>query len=90
MKRADFILKYAEKAVLKKADAEKALNAFFETVSEILKTGDKVVLTGFGTFRVTERAAKEGRNPNTGEIMQTKAAKAPKFKAGKNLKNAVA
>jgi DNA-binding protein HU-beta len=61
-----------------------------ETVSETLKAGDKVVFTGFGSFEVTERAAKEGRNPSTGEKIQIKAAKVPKFKAGKGLKDAVA
>ena len=82
--------KVAEKAELKKVDAEKAVNAFLETVSETLKAGDKVVFTGFGSFEVTERAAKEGRNPSTGEKIQIKAAKVPKFKAGKGLKDAVA
>lgn len=82
--------KLAEKTELKKSDAEKAVNAFLETVTETLKAGDKVIFTGFGSFEVTERAAKEGRNPSTGEKIQIKASKAPKFKAGKGLKDAVA
>jgi DNA-binding protein HU-beta len=90
MTKAEFVAKVAEKTELKKVDAEKAVNAFLETVSETLKTGDKVVFTGFGSFEVTERAAKEGRNPSTGEKIQIKAAKVPKFKAGKGLKDAVA
>ena len=90
MTKAEFVAKVAEKAELKKVDAEKAVNAFLETVSETLKAGDKVVFTGFGSFEVTERAAKEGRNPSTGEKIQIKAAKVPKFKAGKGLKDAVA
>jgi DNA-binding protein HU-beta len=90
MTKAEFVAKVAEKAVLKKSDAEKAVNAFLETVTETLKAGDKVVFTGFGSFEVTERAAREGRNPSTGEKMQISATKTPKFKAGKGLKDAVA
>ncbi len=90
MTKTEFVAKVAEKAELKKVEAEKAVNAFLETVSETLKAGDKVVFTGFGSFEVTERAAKEGRNPSTGEKIQIKAAKVPKFKAGKGLKDAVA
>jgi len=65
-----------------KADAKKAVNAFLETVTETLKTGGKVIFTGFGSFEVNERAAKEGCNPQTGEAMQIKTTKAPEFKAG--------
>lgn len=90
MTKAEFVAKLAEKTELKKSDAEKAVNAFLETVTETLKAGDKVIFTGFGSFEVTERAAKEGRNPSTGEKIQIKASKAPKFKAGKGLKDAVA
>ena len=90
MTKAEFVAKVAEKAELKKVEAEKAVNAFLETISETLKAGDKVVFTGFGSFEVSERAAKEGRNPSTGEKIQIKAAKVPKFKAGKGLKDAVA
>jgi len=90
MTKAEFVSKVAEKTELTKADSEKAVNAFLETVTETLKSGDKVVFTGFGSFEVTERAAREGRNPSTGEKLQIKASKAPKFKAGKGLKDAVA
>lgn len=90
MTKAEFVAKLAEKTDLKKSDAEKAVNAFLETVTETLKAGDKVIFTGFGSFEVAERAAKEGRNPSTGEKIQIKASKAPKFKAGKGLKDAVA
>ena len=90
MTKSEFVVKLADKTGLTKADAEKAVNAFLETVTETLKSGDKVAFTGFGSFEVTERAAREGRNPQTGEAMQIKATKAPKFKAGKGLKDAVA
>lgn len=90
MNKAEFVAKLAEKTGFTKADSEKAVNAFLETVTETLKSGDKIVFTGFGSFEVTERAAKEGRNPQTGETIQIKASKAPKFKPGKSLKDAVA
>jgi DNA-binding protein HU-beta len=90
MTKAEFVAKVAEKTELKKVDAEKVVNAFLETISEALKAGEKITFTGFGSFEVTERAAREARNPQTGEKMQLKASKAPKFKAGKGLKDAVA
>jgi DNA-binding protein HU-beta len=90
MTKAEFVAKVAEKAELKKVDAEKAVNAFLETISDSLKAGEKVSFTGFGAFEVTERAAREGRNPKTGEKMQINASKSPKFKPGKALKDAVA
>jgi len=90
MIKAEFIAKIAEKTGSTKADAEKSVNAFLETITEALKAGDKVAFTGFGSFEVTEREAREGRNPQTGATMQIKASKAPKFKAGKSLKDAVA
>ena len=68
-------------------DREAALKAFIDVVSEELKKGEKVQLVGFGTFEVSERAAREGRNPQTGETMEIKASKTPKFKAGKALKD---
>ena len=74
---------------LSKKDAEAALKAFVDVVSEELKKGEKVQLVGFGTFEVSERAAREGRNPATGEAMTIKASKAPKFKAGKALKDLI-
>ena len=70
-------------------DSEKALKAFIDVVTEQLKAGDKVQVVGFGTFEVSERAAREGRNPQTGETMKIEACKAPKFKAGKALKDAI-
>ena len=82
-------MQLAEQAELSKKDSEKALKAFIDVVTEELKKGEKIQLVGFGTFEVTERAAREGRNPLTGEKMQIKASKAPKFKAGKALKDAV-
>ena len=79
----------AEQAKLSKKDAEAALKAFTDVVSDELKKGGKVQLVGFGTFEVSERAAREGRNPQTGEVMKIDASKAPKFKAGKALKDLV-
>jgi DNA-binding protein HU-beta len=90
MTKTEFVAKIAEKTGSTKVDADKAVQAFLETVTDVLKAGDKVAFTGFGSFEVTERAAREGRNPQTGETMQIKACKAPKFKAGKTLKDAVA
>ncbi len=90
MTKAEFVGKMAEKTGAKKTDVEKAVNAFLETITETLKSGDKIAFTGFGSFEVTERAARQARNPQTGETMTIKATKAPKFKAGKALKDAVA
>jgi DNA-binding protein HU-beta len=87
--KVELINAMAEKAGLSKADAEKALKAFSDAVTEALKSGDKVALVGFGTFSVGERAARTGQNPQTGEKINIKASKAPKFKAGKMLKDAV-
>jgi len=79
----------AEKTGLTKVEAEKALKSFTDVVSEALKAGDKVSLVGFGTFSVGARAARTGQNPQTGEKINIPAAKSPKFKAGKALKDAV-
>ncbi len=87
--KADLVNEIAEKAELSKADAEKALKAFTDTVSGALKKGDKVALVGFGTFSVGERAARTGKNPQTGAQINIPAAKVPKFKAGKALKDSV-
>lgn len=87
MNKAELVAAMAEKAELSKKDAEKALKAFTEVVAEELKNGNKIQLVGFGTFEVAERAAREGRNPQTGEPMPIPASKAPKFKAGKALKD---
>ena len=89
MNKTEFIAAVAEKAEISKKDSEKALKAFVDVVAEQLKAGDKVQLVGFGTFEVSERAAREGRNPQTGETMTIAACKAPKFKAGKALKDVI-
>lgn len=89
MNKTEFIAAVAEKAEISKKDSEKALKAFVDVVTEQLKAGDKVQLVGFGTFEVSERAAREGRNPQTGKTMTIEACKAPKFKAGKALKDAI-
>lgn len=89
MNKTEFIAAVAEKAEISKKDSEKALKAFVDVVTEQLKAGDKVQLIGFGTFEVSERAAREGRNPQTGKTMTIAACKAPKFKAGKALKDAI-
>ncbi len=89
MNKAELLAAMVEKADISKRDAEKALKAFEEVVTEELKKGGKIQLVGFGTFEVAERAARVGRNPQTGEDMTIAASKAPKFKAGKALKDAV-
>ena len=87
MNKTELVAAMAEQTTLSKKDAEAALTAFIDVVSEELKKGEKVQLVGFGTFEVSERAAREGRNPQTGETMEIKASKTPKFKAGKALKD---
>ena len=89
MNKTELIAAVAEKAELSKKDAEKAVKAFTDAVAEELVKGGKVQLDASGTFEVTERAAREGRNPHTKETMMIAACKAPKFKAGKALKDAV-
>ena len=89
MNRTELVAAIAEKTELSKKDAEKALKAFTDVVAEELKKGEKIQLVGFGTFEVSERAAREGRNPQTGETMKIAASKSPKFKAGKALKDAL-
>lgn len=89
MNKTELIAAVAENAELSKKDAEKALKAFVEVVTEELKKGEKIQLVGFGTFEVSERAAREGRNPQTGKTMSIAACKVPKFKVGKALKDAV-
>ena len=89
MNKTELIAAIAEKAEISKKDSEKALKAFIDVVTEQLKNDDKVQLVGFGTFEVSERAAREGRNPQTGKTMKIAACKAPKFKAGKALKDAI-
>jgi len=89
MNKTELVAALAEKMELNKKDAEKALVAFTNIVTEELVKGEKVAITGFGTFEVANRAERVGRNPKTGEPMTIAATKAPKFKAGKLLKNAV-
>ena len=89
MNKAELVAAMAEQAGLSKKDAEAALKAFTDVVSDELKNGGKVQLVGFGTFEVSERAAREGRNPQSGEVMKIAASKAPKFRAGKALKDLV-
>ncbi len=89
MNKAELVAAIAAKTELSKKDSEKALKAFIEVVSEELKKGEKVQLVGFGTFEVAKRAAREGRNPQTGKAMKIAASKAPKFKAGKALKDEI-
>ena len=89
MNKQELIAAIAEKAELEKDDAKKALNAFIEVVGDELKKGEKIQIIGFGTFEVSERAAREGRNPQTGEAMEIKASSNPKFKAGKALKDSL-
>lgn len=89
MNKVDFVAAVAEKAGISKKDAGNAVDAFTTVVTEALIKGEKVSLVGFGTFEVKERAAREGRNPQTGETMQIAASKVPSFKAGKTLKDAV-
>ena len=87
MNKTELVAAMAEQTNLSKKDAEAALKAFIDVVSEELKKGEKVQLVGFGTFEVSERAAREGRNPQTGETMEINASKTPKFNAGKALKD---
>jgi len=89
MNKTDLVASMAEKGELSKKDAEKALNAFIESVEETLAGGDKIQLVGFGTFEVRERAARKGRNPQTKEEIDIPASKAPVFKVGKGLKDLV-
>ena len=89
MNKTELVAAIAEQAELSKKDAEKAVKAFTEVVAAELKKGGKVQLVGFGTFEVVKRAAREGRNPQTGKAMKIKASKAPKFKAGKALKDSI-
>ena len=89
MNKTELVAAIADQAEISKKDAEKALKAFTDVVAEELKKGEKIQLVGFGTFEVAERAAREGRNPQTGATMKIEASKAPKFKAGTALKDLV-
>ena len=89
MKKCELVAIIAEKADLKKVDAEKALNAFVDAVTEGLVKGEKIALVGFGTFETKKRAARTGKNPQTGAEIKIAASTVPSFKAGKGLKDAV-
>lgn len=89
MNKVELVTAIAEKSELTKVDTEKALKAFIDTVTEELKNGGKVQLVGFGSFEVSERAERMGRNPKTGETITIPASKSPRFKAGKALKDAI-
>ena len=89
MNKTELVAAMAEQTGLSKKDAEAALKAFTDVVAEELKKGEKVQLVGFGTFEVSERPEREGRNPQTGETMKIAASKSPKFKAGKALKDMI-
>lgn len=89
MNKSELIAKVAEKAGITKKDAEKAVAGIFASVQEALVAGDKVQVIGFGTFEVRERAARIGRNPQSGEEIKIPATKSPAFKPGKALKDAV-
>ena len=89
MNKTELISAMSENANMTKVDTEKSLKAFIDTVTDELKNGGKVQLVGFGTFEVSERAERQGRNPKTGEAITIPASKSPKFKAGKALKDIV-
>jgi DNA-binding protein HU-beta len=89
MNKQELVESVADGAELTKADAGRAVDAVVSTISDALRAGEKVSITGFGSFEVRQRAARTGRNPQTGATMQVPASKAPAFKAGKGLKDAV-
>jgi len=89
MTKEELIEKVASGAGLSKADAARAINATIGSITSALKKGQSVTLVGFGTFKVSKRKARKGRNPRTGEVITIKAAKVPRFSAGKSLKDAV-
>lgn len=89
MNKTELVAAMAKETELSKKDIEAVLKAFVDVVTAELQKGEKIQLVGFGTFEVSERAEREGRNPQTGETMKISASKAPRFKAGKALKDAV-
>ncbi len=89
MTKSDLIDKVAVEAKIPRAAAERALNSFTASITEVLKKGDKMTLPGFGTFLVSNRSARKGRNPRTGQEIDIPAVRIPKFKAGKGLKDAI-
>ena len=90
MTKTELMNAVAEKAGFSKKDADKAVSAVLEAITDALTSGEKVQLVGFGTFEVRDRAAREGKNPATGETIKIEVSKVPAFKAGKALKDAVA
>lgn len=89
MNKTDLVNAVSEKTEMSKKDSTAAVDAVFESITESLKSGDKVQLIGFGNFEVRERSARKGRNPQTGEEIDIKASKVPAFKPGKSLKDAI-
>ena len=89
MNKAELISKIADDAGITKTQANKTVDSFVEAVTKTLKKGDKVTLVGFGTFSVSKRAARNGRNPQTGAVIKIKAKKVAKFKAGKELSSKI-
>lgn len=89
MNKVELISAVAKHADLSKKDAEEAVKCVFDSISAALEKGDKVQIMGFGTFETTDRAAREGRNPRTGEAMEIRASRSVHFKAGKGLKDRV-
>jgi len=89
MTKSELIDKVAKEAKIPRAAAERAINSFTDTIGEALKAGDKITLTGFGTFQVSNRAPRKGRNPRTGAEIDIPAVKVPKFKCGKSFKDSV-
>lgn len=89
MTKAELIDNIAKEAKIPRAAAERAVNSFTATITEVLKGGNKITLPGFGTFLVSNRSARKGRNPRTGQEIDIPAVRIPKFKSGKGLKDAV-
>ena len=89
MTKSDLIDKVAKEAKIPRAAAERAVNSFTASITEVLKQGDKITLPGFGTFLTSNRSARKGRNPRTGQEIDIPAVRIPKFKAGKGLKDSV-
>ena len=89
MNKDTMIERIAEDAGINKSQADRALKSMLDSITETLKSGDKVTLTGFGTFLVSERKTREGRNPKTGETITIPGGNVPRFKAGKSLKDAI-
>ena len=89
MTKSDLIDKVAREAKIPRAAAERAVNSFTASITEVLKQGDKITLPGFGTFLTSNRSARKGRNPRTGQEINIPAVRIPKFKAGKGLKDSI-